>query len=85
MVHTADLDLQTQMHTIFIQTDKAIYKPNDCIKYRVLVLNAELKAAPINNNELSIEIVVSNLIGFFVWNTFLLGHISNGTVFIRFV
>lgn len=55
----ADLDLQTQTHTILIQTDKAIYKPNDCIRFRVLVLDSELKAAPINNNELNIQIAVS--------------------------
>lgn len=53
------LDLQTQTHTILIQTDRAIYKPNDCIKYRVLVLNSELKAAPIDQNELSISFTVS--------------------------
>lgn len=53
------LDLQTQTHTILIQTDKAIYKPNDCIKYRVLVLNSELKAAPIDQNELAITFTVS--------------------------
>lgn len=55
----ADLDLQIQTHTILIQTDKAIYKPNDCIKYRVLVLDSELKAAPIDQNELSISVAVS--------------------------
>lgn len=64
--HTADLDIQTQTHTIFIQTDKAIYKPNDCIKYRVLVLDTELKAAAINNNELSVQITVSIFIACYV-------------------
>lgn len=57
----ASLDLQTQTHTILMQTDKAIYKPNDCIKFRVLVLNSELKAAAINNNELSICFTVSSI------------------------
>lgn len=55
----ASLDLQTQTHTILIQTDKAIYKPNDCIRFRVLVLDSELKAAAINNKELNIQIAVS--------------------------
>lgn len=55
----ASLDLQTQTHTILIQTDKAIYKPKDCIRFRVLVLNSELKAATIKNNELNIQIAVS--------------------------
>lgn len=60
----ASLDLQTQTHTILIQTDKAIYKPNDCIKYRVLVLDCELKAATINNSELSICFTVSRVLFF---------------------
>lgn len=55
----ASLDLQTQTHTILIQTDKAIYKPKDCIKFRVLVLDSELKAAAVNINELNIQIAVS--------------------------
>lgn len=57
--HEESLDIQTQTHTILIQTDKAIYKPNDCIKFRVLVLDSELKAAPIDKNELSISFNVS--------------------------
>lgn len=61
------LDLQTQKNTILIQTDKAIYKPNDCIRFRVLVLDPELKAAKINNNELNVEIAVSFL--FFCMST----------------
>lgn len=61
----ASLDLQTQTHSILIQSDKAIYKPNDCIKFRVLVLDAELKAAAINNNDLSIGIAVSFIMFFF--------------------
>lgn len=56
----ADLDLQTQTHAFLIQTDKAIYKPNDCIRFRVLVLDSELRAAPINNNELNIQIADSS-------------------------
>lgn len=58
MAHEADLHLQTKRHIIFIQTDRAIYKPNDCIKFRVLVLDWELKPAPIKNDELNIDIIV---------------------------
>lgn len=53
------LDLQTKTHMILIQTDKAIYKPNDCIKFRILALNSELKAAAVNKNELNISFAVS--------------------------
>lgn len=61
MEHEENLHLQTENHILFIQTDKAIYKPNDCIRFRVLVLNLELKAAPIEKNELKINIIVSCL------------------------
>lgn len=55
----ASLDLQTQTHFCLIQTNKAIYKPNDCVKFRVLVLDGELRAAPINQNELNITFTVN--------------------------
>lgn len=55
------LELQIQTQTILIQTDKAIYKPNDTIKFRVLVLDTELRAAPIDQNELIISFSVSIL------------------------
>lgn len=58
MEHQAELHLQTQRHMIFIQTDKASYKPNDCVKLRVLVMDLELRAALIEKNELKIDIFV---------------------------
>lgn len=45
------LKIETKMLSIFIQTDKAIFKPGDSIKFRVLVLDYDLKAvtlAPYN-------------------------------------
>lgn len=54
----ASLDLQTQTHSILIQTDKAIYKPNDCVKFRIFVLDSELKAAKTNDDELNISFTV---------------------------
>lgn len=54
----ASLGLQTQRHSILIQSDKAIYKPSDNIQFRVLVLDAELKAAAISNG-LNVSITVS--------------------------
>lgn len=59
MQHKERLHLQTEPHIISIQTDRAVYKPNDCIRFRVLVLDLELKAAPIEKNELKIDITVS--------------------------
>ncbi|XP_037033233.1 CD109 antigen-like [Bradysia coprophila] len=52
--HKATLIIEKPIRTILIQSDKAIYKPNDCIKYRVFVLDCELKAATINDKELNI-------------------------------
>lgn len=53
------LELQTKTYIILIQTDKAVYKPCDCIKFRVLALDSELKAAAVNKNELNISFFVS--------------------------
>lgn len=66
----ASLDLQQQTHSILIQTDKAIYKPMDCIKFRVLVLDSELKAAAIEKNELKIGFAVSCCCFLFVYLLF---------------
>lgn len=51
----ASLDVQTKNVALFIQTDKAIYKPNDVVKFRVLAVNQQLKPAPIEN----LNIIVS--------------------------
>lgn len=61
----ASLDLQQQTHAILIQTDKAIYKPMDCIKFRVLVLDSQLKAAVVAKNELHISFIVRFFIDFY--------------------
>lgn len=46
-------------HVILIQTDKWVYKPNDCIKFRVFVLDKKLKPAQFDQNELTICLTVS--------------------------
>lgn len=53
------LELQLKTHIIFVQTDKGVYKPSDCIRFRVLALDSELKAAAVNKNELKISVTVS--------------------------
>lgn len=37
------LNMNTKTHSVFVQTDKSIYKPADKIQFRVLVLDAETK------------------------------------------
>lgn len=67
----ASLDLQQQIHAILIQTDKAIYKPMDCIKFRVLVLDSQLKAAIVAKNELNVSFIV-RFLSIFVGSFFLI-------------
>lgn len=55
----ANLDVQPEKYAILIQTDKVIYKPNDRVKFRVLVLDSELKGVTLDKNELCIMFQVS--------------------------
>lgn len=41
------LTLKTKLQSVFIQTDKAKYKPGGKVKFRVLVLDVDLKPATI--------------------------------------
>lgn len=66
MEHQSSLELLTKTYAILIQTDKALYKPKDSIKFRVLVLDDELKAASINEKELCICLIVSLVPFFFI-------------------
>ncbi|CRK99836.1 CLUMA_CG013142, isoform B [Clunio marinus] len=43
---SVSLDLNTKKHSIFIQTDKSIYKPADKVQFRVLVLDSNTKPFP---------------------------------------
>lgn len=52
------LKIESKNVSVFIQTDKAIYKPGETIKFRVLVLDAELKPAALEaDNLLSVVIM----------------------------
>lgn len=52
----SSLKVESKNVSIFIQTDKAIYKPGETIKYRVLVLNAQLKPVTLSNDLLNVYI-----------------------------
>lgn len=43
---SVDLDLNTKKHSVFVQTDKSIYKPADKIQFRILVLDSNTKPFP---------------------------------------
>lgn len=38
-----DLDLNTKKFSVFVQTDKSIYKPGDKVQFRVLVLDSSTR------------------------------------------
>lgn len=48
----SDLRIESKNVSIFIQTDKAIYKPGETIKFRVLVLDSELRPAKLTSDNL---------------------------------
>lgn len=46
--------MNTKTHSVFVQTDKSIYKPADKIQFRVLVLEAETK--PVDSKKIEVFI-----------------------------
>jgi CD109 antigen len=48
------LNMNTKRSSVFVQTDKSIYKPADNVQFRVLVLNSEMK--PVENVNVSVFI-----------------------------
>lgn len=49
-----DLDMNTKKHSVFVQTDKSIYKPADKVQFRVLVLDANTKPFVVSSIEVFI-------------------------------
>lgn len=50
------INLPTKNQSVFIQTDKAMYKPGDKVKFRVLVLDSDTKPATVNNMNVFITV-----------------------------
>lgn len=48
----SDLKIESKNVSIFIQTDKAIYKPGETMKFRVLVLDSELRPVKLTSDNL---------------------------------
>lgn len=57
--NTTELMYRQKSYSVFIQTDKAIYKPGHMILFRVIVLNAHLK--PAVTGSMDIHIMVSSI------------------------
>lgn len=51
---TVKLNMNVKTHSVFVQTDKAIYKPADKVQFRVLVLDGETK--PVNGKKVDVFI-----------------------------
>lgn len=56
------LTLQTKRLSVFIQTDKAMYKPGDTVKFRVIVVDKNLNPAVNSNVDIFITDAKSNRI-----------------------
>lgn len=50
------IDLPSKNQSVFIQTDKAMYKPGDKVKFRVLVLDSGTKPATVSNMNVFITV-----------------------------
>lgn len=59
-VHNASLGVETKNVSIFIQTDKAIYKPDETIRFRVLVLDAKLRPVQLDEKSTSFLIYIKD-------------------------
>lgn len=69
--HEANLLIQSRTYVLLIQTDKAIYRAGDTVKFRVIVLDSLLKPADIHFNE-QLDIFVSvSICGFMFIFSFL--------------
>lgn len=57
--NSTELEYMHKSYSVFIQTDKAIYKPGHVVRFRVLVLNPTLR--PVSTAFLDIHFTVKNL------------------------
>lgn len=57
----SSLYVEKKNTSLFIQTDKAIYKPGETIRFRVLALNQLLQPAEVKKGDLLVYIKVNNV------------------------
>lgn len=53
------LNVESKNYSLFISTDKAIYKPGEIIKFRVLVLDFDLKPVELDDERLKVFLMVN--------------------------
>lgn len=61
-----ELSLVMKNASIFVQSDKAIYKPGDTVKFRILILDINLKAMA-ESELINIFILVRSMVFFFLF------------------
>lgn len=52
---SVDLDLNNKKYSVFVQTDKSIYKPADKVQFRILVLDSNTRPFPASNIKVHIS------------------------------
>jgi len=62
--------ISTDSLNIFIQTDKPVYKPNDEVKYRVLVLDRNFQPFVVSKSTMVVIIVVQDTVGNIIHSVF---------------
>lgn len=55
------LNVESKNYSLFISTDKAIYKPGEIIKFRVLVLDFDLKPVELDDERLKVFLMVNDV------------------------
>lgn len=53
------LNVESKNVSIFIQTDKGIYKPGEIIRFRILVLDSELRPVSLTRDAITVHVTAS--------------------------
>lgn len=70
------LNVESKNYSIFIQTDKAIYKPGETIKFRILALDFDLKPIELEEKWLKVFMMVNRLMELSVMCKWLTRHFN---------
>lgn len=57
-INTTELEYAEKSHSVFIQTDKAIYKPGHKVQFRVIVVTPQLKPSVIGSLDVFMTVAI---------------------------